>query len=210
MPKQKGVSPDRKEARTILGELWSLVLEEESQTTTDAIRALVNSDQTAIRFCLPTQLLGKLTDNALDALCLQKKKNEPDGSGRWDPRGFATQVIVPWNRENQNVLGPSGDPYVSNPLRRPRADFGLDQMANRKEWENLVAVLQKVETASNRNRTRIVLLWVLSAIRDRLRDLSFTYVVPERVSLPQAELIVTQFLSQKSGGDRGLAVAGVT
>ncbi|MBK8456500.1 MAG: restriction endonuclease, SacI family [Phyllobacteriaceae bacterium] len=66
------------------------------------IASLVNSEQTAIRFCLPTQLLGKLTEPSLDALCLQRG----DGAdGRWDPRSFASAVIVPWNRASQNVLG---------------------------------------------------------------------------------------------------------
>jgi hypothetical protein len=91
---------------------------------------LVSSEQTAIRFCLPTQLLGKLAGPGLDAMCLQRGDGQ---SGRWDPRGFAARVVVPWNRTNQNVLGPSGDPYVSNPLRRPRVDDGLTQMSDREQ-----------------------------------------------------------------------------
>ena len=207
MSKKRNVSPDRNEARRILQELWIIVLNDESLTAPARVRELVNSDQTAIRFCLPTQLLGKLTDNRLDTLCLQKKKDEPEGTGRWDPRGFATQVVVPWNRENQNVLGPSSDPYVSNPLRRPRADFGLDQMADREQWEKLGLVLQEIETASDIVKTKTVLLEVLGAIRDRLRDLTFSYVSPERISLTQVERLVARFLSEKSGGDRGLAIA---
>jgi len=205
MPTRKSVSPNRAEAKKILDELWTIVLDEEDRVTTPAIRDLVNSDQTAIRFCLPTQLLGKLTDNDLDALCLQRGK-EATGAGRWDPRGFATKVIVPWNRENQGVLGPSGDPYVINSLRRPRADSGLDQMGDRDQWESLCAVLRDVETANDRDHTKAILLHVLGAIRDRLRDLTFVYVAPERVSLKQAEHLVERFLKEKSGGDRGLAI----
>jgi hypothetical protein len=86
MAKGQQLSPDRNRAKELLDDLWAQVLNEEESAPVE-ITALVNSDQTAIRFCLPTQLLGKLTDNSLDALCLQRG----DGSaGRWDPRGFAT------------------------------------------------------------------------------------------------------------------------
>jgi hypothetical protein len=202
----KSTSPNRVEAKKILDEVWESVLNDESQTAPQSIHKLVNSDQTAIRFCLPTQLLGKLTDNALDALCLQRGDAPADVS-RWDPRGFAAKVVVPWNRSNQNVLGPSGDPYVGNPLRRPRLDSGLDQMADRDEWERLCEVLREVEKTSDKEHTRGVFSQVLTAIRDRLRDLEFVYVVPNRVSLRQAETLVDGFLREKSGGDRGLAVA---
>ncbi|HUB16627.1 MAG TPA: restriction endonuclease, SacI family [Acetobacteraceae bacterium] len=164
---------------------------------------MINSEQTAIRFCLPTQLLGKLIDPALDAMCLQRGSGE---GGRWDPRGFAARVIVPWNRENQSVLGPSGDPYVSNPLRRPRVDAGLDQMSDREQWEKLCAVLRDVEETNKPEHTERVLIRVLGVIRDRLRDLTFIYIVPQRVSITQADELVREFLAEGSGGDRGLAV----
>lgn len=206
MRRPRSTSPNRKEAKRLLDELWDRVLNDENCIASPDIRALVNSDQVAIRFCLPTQLLGKLTDNALDSLCLQRGSTDSPGDGRWDPRGFAAKVIVPWNRGNQNVLGPSGDPYVGNPLRRPRLDSGLDQMADRNQWDNLCAVLGDVQKVSSEDHTRAVLLQVLAAIRDRLRDLTFTYVVPERVSLRQVETVINRFLSEKSGGDRGLAI----
>jgi SacI restriction endonuclease len=200
-------TPNRAEAAALLQSLWDVVLsQDEAYKSTPEIAALVNSELTAIRFCLPTQLLGKFTDNDLDALCLQRGKDAEDAS-RWDPRGFATQTVVPWNRRNQNVLGPSGDPYVSNPLRRSRLDHGLDQMADREQWEALCAVLQDVENNSDTKHTKQIFLQTLAAIRDRLKELTFVYVVPARVSLKQAETLVEQFLADKSGGDRGLAVA---
>ena len=196
-------TPDREQARNKLEGLWTIILADEDASAPQKLQDLVNSGQTAIRFCLPTQLLGKLVDPALDTLCLQKG----DGSkGRWDPRGFASAVIVPWNRSNQSVLGKSGDPYVSNPLRRPRVDDGLDQMADREQWKSLCEVLRDVEEADDSAHTERVFSQVLGAIRDRLRDLTFVYVVPPRVSLRQAEELVRKFLSERSGGDRGLAV----
>jgi hypothetical protein len=164
----------------------------------------VNSNQTAIRFCLPTQLLGKITEPVLDVMCLQRG----DGAaGRWDPRGFCVAVIVPWNQSNQSVLGPSGDPYVSNPLRRPRIDFGLDQMSDPGQWEKLRDILSEVQSRDDTKFAEDVFVQVLSAIRDRLRDLNFVYILPPRISFKQADDLVKAFLSERSGGDRGLAVA---
>jgi hypothetical protein len=140
----------------------------------------------------------------LDALCLQRGDG---GAGRWDPRGFAAQVVVTWNRKNQNVLGASGDPYVSNPLRRQRVDSGLDQMADREGWDSLCTVLNDVETKNNPEHTEKIFIETLAAIRDRLRGLTFSYVLPDRISLKQAERLTRDFLAERSGGDRGLAVA---
>lgn len=205
MPGRNSVTPDRDRAKELLAELWDIVLNDQTIVAPLEIAALVNSNQVAVRFSLPTQLLGKLTDNDLDALSLQKGK-EAD-STRWDPRGFASKVIVPWNRNNQNVLGASADPYVSNPLRRPRPDVGLENVDDPDEWRRLTVVLARVQDASSAELTRSVLLQVLAAIRDRLRDFTFEYVLPPRVSLKQATGLVQRFLAVQSGGDRGLAVA---
>ena len=195
--------PDRRMAARKLRDLWDVVLQDETESASPTITELVNSALTAIRFCLPTQLLGKLLSPELDALCLQKGAG---GRHDWDPRGFAAAVIVPWNGSNQNVLGRSGDPYVSNPLRRPRLDSGLDQMGDREEWEKLCAVLREVEDAGDPDHTGRVFRQVLVAIRNRLSDLTFEYVVPARVSLRQSEKLVSDFLAVRSGGDRGLAI----
>jgi hypothetical protein len=198
------VVPDREAAAAFLDASWSAVLANESITTTGEVASLANSTQTSIRFCVLTQLLGKLTDSTLDAMCLQRGDG---GAGKWDPRGFAQKVVVPWNQQNQSVLGGSGDPYVSNPLRRPRADHGLDQMSDREQWARLCALLQDVEARNQHAYTLEKFQQLLAAVRDRLRDLTFTYVVPPRVSIRQAEMLIASFLADRSGGERGLAVA---
>jgi hypothetical protein len=204
MAKTRKTVPDRTQASQILNEAWDVVLGDDSLTAPDAIRDLVNHEQVAVRFCLPTQLLGKLTDSSLDALSLQRGDGE---DGRWDSRSFASRVIVPWNRKNQSVLGGSGAPYVSNPLRRPRLDHVLDQMADRVPWEMLCKILGEVQATSDPERTKQIFMQTLAAIRDRMRELSFVYLLPDRVSLRQAEDLAKAFLAEKSGGDRGLAVA---
>jgi hypothetical protein len=190
MAKREKTTPDRDLAKELLRDSWNSVLNDESVIAPDAIRKLVEHNQVSIRFCLPTQLLGKLTDSSLDALSLQRGDGE---KGRWDPRGFAAQVVVPWNRENQNVLGASGDPYVSNPLRRPRVDSGLDQMADREGWASLCKILNDVETKNSPEHTKKVFFETLVAIRDRLRGLTFNYVLPDRISLKQAEKLTEEF-----------------
>jgi len=140
-------------------------------------------------------------------MCLQKRKKEAEVGGRWDPREFAKNIIVPWNQANQRVLGASADPYVSNPLRRPRADQQLDQLKYREEWTRVCDVLRDVDTVNDKVHTKRVFVEALSAIRDRLRELTFVYPVPPRVSLEQASRLIRNYLSVGSGGDRGLAVA---
>jgi SacI restriction endonuclease len=196
--------PNRAEAKRILAELWEITINDEKSHAPANIVRMVNANEVGMRFCLPTQLLGKLTDNTLDALVLQTRAGPP---GNWNPRTFATSVIVPWNRANQSVLGGSGDPYVSNPLRRPRLDFEPDQLADAGQWATICEILREVQDRSDEAHTRAVLLQVLSAVRDRLRELNFVYVVPDRVSLRQAETLIVRFLAEGSGGDRGLAVA---
>ena len=47
----------------------------------------------------------------------------------------------------------------------------------------------------------------LRAIRIKYAELAFEYFVPERVSLQQVLSITRKFLSEPSGGDRGLSIA---
>lgn len=196
-------SLDVSAAQKALDGLWSEVQADPDIAIDPEIKALSNSNLVAIRFCLPTQLLGKLIDNSLDALCLQKGDGE---GGAWDPREFCKRVVVPWNRNIQSVLGTSADPYVSKPLRRPRVDQEIERTRPQSEWKRLSALLKRVEDASSSEVTHDVLRQVLGAIHARLQQLTFSYVVPQRVSLVQALALVRAFLSESSGGDRGLAV----
>lgn len=56
----------------------------------ESVATLIESNTVALRYCLPTQLLGKLTDSSLDTLCLQRGEGS---ESQWDPRSFATKVI---------------------------------------------------------------------------------------------------------------------
>ena len=47
----------------------------------------------------------------------------------------------------------------------------------------------------------------LRSIHGKFAELVFEYIVPERVSIEQTEKLIGEFLSESSGGDRGLSVA---
>lgn len=202
---KKIISPDAEKARTLLDELWHEVQAEEELPTSPELDELVNSGVVAVRYSLPTQLLGKLTDPNLDCLCFQKLAVSPRSS--WNPRTFSSKVVVPWVLANQNVLGTSTDPYVGNPLRIPRLEENTLPVKNRTDWKRLFEVLQKVEEENDPARTRLVLTSVLRSIKKKLAESVFEYAIPERVSLRQVREIVERFLSEASGGDRGLATA---
>ena len=117
----------------MLDKLWKEVINEETEEIDPDIDRLINSQSVAIRYCLLTQLLGKFTDGKLNCLRLQKGELEDESS--WDPRGFASKVIVPWISKNQNVLGTSSDPYVSKPLRRKKLEPDPGNVKQKEEWK---------------------------------------------------------------------------
>jgi hypothetical protein len=202
---EKKNSPDHSVATKKLKKLWSTVLKEQVTELDPEINQLINSDFVAIRFCLPTQLLGKLTDNSLNCLCLQK------GSGQdkslWDPRGFATKVIVPWVSEIHNILGTSTDPYVSKPLRKPFLDPNPNNVKGKDEWSLLYKILSEVESRGSVEYTKEKLIQTLRCVYNKFKDATFEYYIPERISTEQILFLVNTYLSEGSGGDRGLSVA---
>jgi len=202
---EKSTSPNQDEARDLLNELWSIVSQESESVADPVIETLVKSQFVSIRFCLPTQLLGKLTDSRLNCLCLQKGNGEDES--QWDPRGFSSKVIVPWVQENQSVLGTSSDPYVSKPLRKQYLEASPGNVKGEKEWILLYQVLKEVEDKGDPEFTKLRFIQTLRSIKSLYSELSFQYYNPERISLEQTQCLVKNFLSESSGGDRGLAVA---
>ena len=141
--------PDQERAECLLQRHWDDVVHERvapdvDEATHGQIAALIASETVSFTYSLPTQLLGKLTDHQLDALCLQRGESEPS---QWDPRSFAANVIVPWVRDNENVLGNSADPYVSNPLRQPSILANPPNVRSNTLplWKSLHGVLSKVQ-----------------------------------------------------------------
>ena len=187
---------------------WEGTLSSFESEPDEEIDRFVGSSVVSIRYAFFTQLLGKFADADRDLLCLQRGSQEAAlADGRWDPRSFCTQVVVPWVRRNHNVLGTSPDPYVNNPLRRSRLDEGMESLRNRGEWEALVAFLSELQSDGRRSRVEATLERCLKSIARRLRAQSVTYPVPHRISLSQLRDLLDRYLEVSDGGLRPLIVA---
>lgn len=204
MPRNQ-ISPNAEVARRILDELWNEVMAEDALTTRPEYDKLIDSRGVAIRYALPTQLLGKATDAKLDCLCLQKRNQK--GNSAWDPRSFSKKVTAPWVIANQKVLGTSVEPYVGNPLRVPRLQSDPGPVKDQDDWIGLYKILHEVQEKNDPMFTLDALRWTLRSIKRKLAENTFEFVIPERVSLEQTRQTIGQFLKEGSGGDRGLAVA---
>jgi len=209
---------DHSRAAAILREHWQTVmaaaaLKPDSDpiaepTLQEAIRSCVNHDQVAYRFCLPTQLLGKLTNPSLDCLRLQKKKGDPSDVRGWDARSLAGKVIARFNQEQESVLGTSSDPYVGNPMRIPRMVRDDPSKKDIAGWNTLIDVLEQVESRSDPGFTIAVFRQVLLEMLRRQQSLRFDYELPKEVGLNSVLAIAQKFLEERSGGDRALALCG--
>ncbi len=174
----------------------------------EAIRASVGHKQVAYRFCLPVQILGKLTDPNLDAQRLQKRKGDKNDVTGWDARSLASKVVAPFNQRQENILGTSSDPYVGNPMRIPRMARDDKSKKDVTGWNTLVGVLEQVESRGEAAFTETVFRQVLLEMFRRQKTLRFVYPVPPRISLESSLSLARHFLEERSGGDRGLALCG--
>jgi hypothetical protein len=216
----KGKRPDRVDhnrAAKLLRAQWKAVvaaaelksklsfIDEASLCT--AVAESINHSQVSSRYCLPIQLLGKLTNPRIDSRRLQRGADDSDPTA-WDARSLGSKVIAPFVKEQESVLGTSGDPYVGNPMRIPRMERDDKTKSDVPGWNRLLDVLDAVEKRDDAKFTQSVFRQVLLEIYRRQQTLRFSYPVPPRVSLEETLRISAQFISEKSGGDRALALAG--
>jgi hypothetical protein len=168
------------------------------------IRDCLRSPALTYHYVLPTQLLAKVADPNLDAHAIQAGY---PGPGAFDARTVAHDVMVPFDRGNERVLGGSPEPYVNNPLRVPgvTAEYRAAQK-NKTDWDKLVAVLDAVEKSEDVAFVRSVFDQVLFEIYRMLAGVAVIYPTPNRISLDRANLLVQQYLAIKSGGERAGAV----
>ncbi len=185
---------------------WAEALDGDAAPVDPEMDRLVDSRVASIRYAVVTQLLGKVADPARDLLCLQRGEAEgAEAAGRWDPRSFCCAVVVPWVQRNREVLGRSGDPYVSNPLRRPRLDGG-EAVKWRAEWDALRDFLRELEEAADRAAVRDAVRRCLRSVVRRLDKLTVEYPVPLRLALDQLAELLASFLDRPSNGLRPLVV----
>lgn len=169
----------------------------------DAIHRSINSKTKTYRYVLPTQLLSKLSMPELDCRSVQASSGL---TFAFDARSICHGVIVPFDRENNNVLGGSSEPYLNNPLRIPAICPPARQAQKDKEgFDDLMAVLDYAQ--QNPQQLLGLVREVLTAIWARLAEVSVRYPVPNRASLHQTRVTLREFLTDRTGGLRLQAVA---
>ncbi|MEK7675342.1 MAG: restriction endonuclease, SacI family [Verrucomicrobiota bacterium] len=171
-----------------------------------AVADSVNHRLVTYRFCLSIQLLGKMTNPAVDSLKLQRG----DGSDptAWDARSLGSKVVCEFNRRQEGILGDSSDPYVSKPMRQPRMFRDDRSKKDVPGWNRLVDILEQVESQNQPAFTEKVFRQVLLEMYRRQRTLTFSYPIPPRISLESTLALAEEFLRERSGGDRALALSG--
>ena len=207
MPDANGVGPnepaDQASPLELLRAMWSEGLEETNPEIDNRIDELINGEVVSIRYALLTQLLGKLTDHSRDALSIQRgDADTANAAGRWDARSFCQANVVPWVSEAEQVLGTSPDPYVNNPLRRPRLDAGYEPRRASSNWAALVTILETVQELDDPIYTEAQLRRCLASLAQRYKNLAVPFDVPSRISLDVATNLVSIYLATPSGGER--------
>ncbi len=169
-----------------------------------ALNRCVNSRTKTYRYVLPTQIISKIADPSLDCQCVQASRG---GKGAFDARSICDAVIAHFDKENDDVLGGSPEPYVNNPLRVQEITKQYrNQQRDKNGWDDLCFVLGKVETEQDPEFTISVFKQILLEIYKRLSTVQVVYPIPTRISLEQTKKLIKDFLSVKSGGDRVLAL----
>lgn len=183
------------------GSVGDVVSDEEIK---ESIRECLTSKSKSYHYVIPTQLLAKAVNPKLDCRSLQASYDTP---GAFDARTIAHKVIVPFDRENSNVLGGSSEPYVNNPLRvYSVTKENRSQQKDKLGWDKLVSILEEVETADDPDTAKKYFQQTLIEILHLLKDATVVYPTPNRISLYRTLQITEKFIQGKSGGDRVEAV----
>ena len=183
--------------------LWAETLADSDAVVDDTIHELITCEVVSIRYALLTQLLGKAIDPSRDVLSIQRgEAATANEAGRWDARSFCSANVVPWVNETGQVLGTSPDPYVNNPLRRPRLDAGYEPRRDRELWDKLAKLLADVQEQDNAEFSEARLRACLVSLALRYRELDIEFDVPQRISLAATAGLIADFLGEPSGGER--------
>lgn len=191
-------------ARETLADLWNLTATEPSRTVSvpdvvaSALSRSINSNTKTYRYVLPTQLLAKMVRSELDCRALQKGCDLDEA---FDARSLCHEVIVPFDRANNSVLGGSAEPYVSKPVRHPAVtpEFRGSQK-NKSGWDDLMCVLDYAQ--EHPGQVKDLFLLLLQEVRERLKATRITYPAPNRPSLVATLGAIREFLATRSGGLR--------
>lgn len=158
----------------------------------------INSSVKTYRYVLPTQLAAKVADARLDCRSVQATWGKP---GAFDARSICDDVVVPFDRATENVLGGSAEPYANNPLRIPAiTPEARAAQRNKDGFDDLCVVLDYAQ--AHPDRVRELLDVVMFAVLNRLSTTRVVYPAPNRASLWATLDAVNSFLGTRSGGLR--------
>jgi hypothetical protein len=129
-----------------------------------------------------------------------EKKGDPSDITGWDARSLASKVVAPFNRQQENILGTSADPYVGNPMRIPRMERDDQSKKDVTGWNTLVDVLEHVESRDDPASIEAVFRQVLLEMFRRQQSLHFVYSLPPRIRLEETLSLAQRSLQEKSGG----------
>lgn len=199
------------ECRSVLDKHWEEIIKTEQLSDTslppeirEAIKQCINSKTLTYRYVLPTQVLAKITDKTLDSRSIQVASGI---KGAFDARSLCHKVIVPFDKNNEDVLGGANEPYINNPIRVPTvsAEYRGDKK-DKTGWDALCAVLDTVEQKNDPNFTELVFKQILIEIHNRLDQVKVTYPIPTRVSIDATLMLIEKFISMPSGGEHPQSV----
>ncbi len=188
---------------------WTAAIQNPESEADPTMDPLINSQTLSIRYALMTQLLGKIEDERRGILYLQQSGEETSArKGRpWDARSFCKNIIVPWNRTANNVLGTSPDPYVNNPLRRSHLEEKQESLKDQEGWHSLTELLRPLDEAPVASLQEIFGRCLQSIGRRLAQQQDIRYQVPQHISLLDLLGTIRRFLSGQSSGLRPMAVS---
>lgn len=193
-------------AKRLLDEVWDEVLAiadlESARDVqwSDVIHSLITEGGSTYPYMLLTQVLGKATDETLNATCIQESSEK---YGAWDARSLASRVVVPWNVSvDRPFQGANSDPYVNNPARYK--NFGKEMRAkagNKSNYNSLEAMVIAAEEGGgqeSKHLLRLILIEARRSLEANKRD----YFGPKRVGAVDILDTLMKFLSERSSGVR--------
>lgn len=171
----------------------------------ERIKRLTNSETKSYRYAILTQVLAKATNPSINCLSIQAKAGF---IGAFDARSFCKNTVVKFERKYlENILGSSGDPYVSKPLRHEAITLDIiGYIRDKQGWKDLYETLVKVETTNNAEFTLKVLKQLLLEIRMQLISEPLRQPTIPPIGMEQLREILIDYLSRPSEGIRPQAI----
>jgi len=200
------LAPLHQDAYELLTNTWNQVLEIPSlEEARDSLwgpvaAEIINNSGNTYPYVLLGQVLGKASDDALNALALQDSSTL---EGARDVRRLVQRVVVPWNKAiGRPYPGANDDPYVNNPARSKNFSAEMRAKAGKKTlYDQLYKVADHVQSFGQLEAQRLLSI-ILIETRRSLEQNKRDYVGPSRASLKDVIKALELFLAVRSNGVR--------